>query len=70
MIVEFCKYGSLRDYLIKKRDEFIDTMDDGKKRMFMRKQKEAAANGEVGGASNAPALNYVNLKSDNDDEEQ
>ena len=29
MVVEYCRYGSLRHYLTKKRDNFVDTMDDG-----------------------------------------
>ncbi len=35
--MEYCRYGNLRHYLLKKRNDFIDTMDDAVK------QKAAAA---------------------------
>ena len=56
MIVEFCKFGSLRDFLLKKRGDFVDTMEDYKKWKFMNKRKEAAQSAAAG-ASN---LNYIN----------
>ena len=61
MIVEYCKYGSLRDYLVAKRADFVDTMDDGKKARLLQKRKEAAAN-------QTSTLNYVNIRSADDDD--
>ena len=28
MIIEYCRFGSLRQYIIDKQNDFIDTMDD------------------------------------------
>ena len=62
VIVEYCKYGSLRDYLVEKRADFVDTMDDGKKARLLQKRKEAAA------ANQTSTLNYVNIRSADDDD--
>ena len=62
VIVEYCKYGSLRDYLVAKRADFVDTMDDAKKARLLQKRKEAAA------ANQTSTLNYVNIRSADDDD--
>lgn len=36
VVIEYCSMGNLRDYLVRKRDSFIDTMDE------MERQKHAA----------------------------
>ena len=55
--MEYCKFGSLRSYMLKKRGNFIDTMDDYKKMKAMDKRQEAEA-----GASSS--LNYMNSPGD------
>ena len=41
VVVEYCRFGNLRHYLTKKRDNFIDTMDDTVKLNAVAKAKEA-----------------------------
>ena len=41
MIVEYCGHGSLRQYILKKRNLFVDTMDDDIKMTAAQKKKEA-----------------------------
>ena len=55
MIVEFCKYGSLRSFMLKKRADFINVMDDNRKMKAMEKRQEAEA---------ASSLNYMNSPGD------
>ena len=60
MIVEYCRFGSLRQYLLKKRPDYIDTMDDELKWNAANKNKEAQSRGTAG-------LNYINVfHGDND----
>ena len=59
MIVEYCHYGNLRQQLLRKRDDFIDTMDDDCKWNAASKKKEALARGTAG-------LDYINVFHGND----
>ena len=67
VIVEFCRFGSLRDFLVSKREVFVDTMSDSKRKAIEQKTRDAAdsAAGAVGGET---SLNYVNLQTSEDEE--
>ena len=40
-MVEYCRYGNIRHYLIKKRKQFIDSLDEGRSRGFHARIYEA-----------------------------
>lgn len=50
MIVEYCHFGNLRNYILKHKDEFQDTMNDDYLDPVTQKMKEA---GDHGGAAAA-----------------
>lgn len=60
VIVEYCKYGSIRSFLLKKRSEFIDTLDDEVKWRARDKKIEAGKDAIKAGASSS-GLNYINI---------
>ena len=58
MIVEYCKHDNLRNYLLRKRTDFIDTMDDYRREKAVSKRREANEDKQ-----GAVSVNYVNLAS-------
>ena len=59
VIIEYCRFGCLRQYIIDKQHDFIDTMDDECK-------TEAAMTKQEGQPLLPPDARYVNLTLDND----
>ena len=59
MIIEYCRFGCLRQYIIDKQHDFIDTMDDECKR-------DAAMAKQEGQPLIQPYARYANVTADND----
>ena len=59
VIIEYCRFGCLRQYIIDKQDDFLDTMHDERKRDAPTAKHESL--------SRIPSdTQYVNLTPDND----
>ena len=59
VIIEYCRFGCLRQYIIDKQHDFIDTMDDECKRDAAMAKQEAQPR-------IPPVARYANVIADND----
>ena len=62
--MEYCHFGNLRNYILKHKDQFVDSMDDGYLDPVTQKMKEAAEEAATvaadGGKPSTSKPYYVN----------
>jgi Protein tyrosine and serine/threonine kinase len=61
--MEYCRYGCLRDYIVSKRNDFIDTMNDSAKvRYCSRRHNSTARSRSLAVDESQPLHTYDNDK--------